>query len=95
MKLNELPAIEIAEKAGTVVDAQFNEIVRAVAEYVVNRPGPAAPEERPALVDALRGLLASLSRDPTEQELRAAAHEFTVRADRLSAKLARREDDDA
>lgn len=45
----------------------------------------AAQAQRPALVTAIRGLLASLSREPTEFELRAAAHEFTVMADRAAA----------
>lgn len=86
--------LEIAERAGTVVDAQFNEIVRAVVEYVVSNPDPTPAPTRPALVDAMRGLLASLNRDPTEQELRAAAHEFTVRADRLAVARTRGEDVD-
>jgi hypothetical protein len=51
-------------------------------------------QQRPALVTALRGLLASLSRQPTEFELRAAAHEFTVMADRAAA-AARAGGDDA
>lgn len=42
---------------------------------------PAEPTQRPALVPALHGLLASLSRQPTEFELRAAAHEFSVITD--------------
>lgn len=51
-------------------------------------------QQRPALVTALRGLLASLSRAPTEFELRAAAHEFTLMADRAAA-AARQGGDDA
>ena len=46
---------------------------------------PVEPPQRPALVTALRGLLASLQREPTEFELRAAAHEFTAQADRIAA----------
>ncbi|MGE0674826.1 MAG: hypothetical protein AB7O64_17410 [Methylibium sp.] len=42
----------------------------------------------------MRGLLASLQREPTEFELRAAAHEFTVMADRAAA-AARAGGDDA
>lgn len=52
------------------------------------------PAQRPALVTALRGLLASLQREPTEFELRAAAHECTVQADRIAAGRSRREDGD-
>lgn len=51
-------------------------------------------QQRPALVTALRGLLASLQREPTEFELRAAAHEFTLMADRAAA-AARAGGDDA
>ncbi len=58
-------------------------------DYLASRSAsPQAQAEqaqRPALVTALRGLLASLSRAPTEFELRAAAHEFTVMADRAAA----------
>lgn len=54
----------------------------------------AEPSSSPALVTALRGLLASLQREPTEFELRAAAHEFTVMADRAAA-AARAGGDDA
>lgn len=57
-------------------------------------PAAQAEQERPALVTALRGLLASLHRQPTEFELRAAAHEFTVQADRIAAGHSRREDGD-
>lgn len=56
--------------------------------------GVPAVQQRPALVTALQGLLASLSRQPTEFELRAAAHEFTVMADRAAA-AARQGGDDA
>lgn len=56
--------------------------------------GKQEPLQRPALVTALRGLLASLSRAPTEFELRAAAHEFTLMADR-AAVAARAGGDDA
>lgn len=55
---------------------------------------PVEPTQRPALVTALRGLLAALNREPTEFELRAAAHEFTVMADRAAA-AARNGGDDA
>lgn len=41
--------------------------------------------QRSAFVDALRGLVDSLQREPTEFELRAAAHELTVKADRIAA----------
>lgn len=69
--------------------------VELVAQFVAAPSAPAEqPQERPALVSALRGLLASLSRDQTEQELRAAAHEFTVRADRLAVARTRGEDVD-
>lgn len=50
--------------------------------------------ERPAFVSALRSLVDSLSRQPTEQELRAAAHELTVKADRIAASQRRVEDND-
>lgn len=53
-----------------------------------------ATQKRPALVTAMQGLLASLSRAPIEFELRAAAHEFTVLADRAAA-AARAGGDDA
>lgn len=56
---------------------------------------PVEPAQRPALVTALRGLLASLQREPTDFELRAAAHEFTVQADRIAAGRSRGEDGDA
>lgn len=41
-------------------------------------------ESPPALTQVLDGLLASLGREPTEAELRAAAHSLTVRADRIA-----------
>lgn len=78
--------LEIAEKAGTVVDQQFNEIVRSVVEYIVPKVSPPQAAARPSLVTALHGLLDSLNREPTEFELRCAAHEFTVRADRRAAR---------
>jgi len=37
-----------------------------------------------ALVQFLEGLLSTWGREPTEQELRAAAHALTVRADRIA-----------
>lgn len=54
----------------------------------------AAISQRPAFVSALRGLVDSLQREPTEFELRAAAHELTVKADRIAA-AARSGGDDA
>ncbi len=91
--------LEIARSVGMEVDQRFNQIVRMVAEYVVQEykaaPPPSADQPRPALVTALRGLLASLQREPTEFELRAAAHEFTVQADRVAAGRSRKEDGDA
>ena len=54
----------------------------------------AESSQRPAFVAAMRGLVASLHREPTEFELRAAAHEFTVMADRAAA-AARAGGDDA
>lgn len=66
--------------------------VRMLADIIKRATAVSSP--RPALVTALRGLLASLSREPTEFELRAAAHEFTVMADRAAA-AARAGGDDA
>lgn len=51
--------------------------------------------QRPAFSSALRGLVESLSRTPLTEELRFAAHELTVMADRISAKARRGEDEDA
>ena len=50
-------------------------------------PAPAAQPAMPepvALVQFLEGLLSTWGRPPTEQELRAAAHALTVRADRIA-----------
>ena len=91
--------LEIAEKVGTVVDAQFNEIVREVVQYMLlkNDSPPPVPEahQRSSFSSALRGLVESLSRTPIPEELRFAAHELTVMADRISAKARRGEDEDA
>ena len=76
--------LAIAEKVGTVVDAQSNEIVREVVQYVVqkNDAPPQVPDaqQRPAFSSALRGLVESLSRTPSPEELRFAAHEQIGRA---------------
>lgn len=48
----------------------------------------------PALVSFLEGLLRQLGREPTEAELRAAAHWLTVRADRAAAHLPKADHDD-
>lgn len=52
--------------------------------------GTLAPPKPAALVSLLDGLLASMGREPTEAELRAAAHMLTVRADKLAAGRERR-----
>lgn len=52
-----------------------------------NSPLPATARFTP-LVQFIDGLLASLGREPTEGELRAAAHALTVRADRIACAAA-------
>lgn len=57
--------------------------------------GPAAGFKPAALVQFLEGLIRSFGREPTEQELRAAAHALTVHADRIAAGQRREESGDA
>lgn len=83
----------VVNEAGAIT-ASFYTPGLPAGEYNVWLPGmPAAPGETSArpdpLVSALRGLLASLHRQPNEHELRAAAHEFTVLADRAAAEAHR------
>jgi len=73
----------------------FIEEVEKTALIAAGEAQSSQPSQRPAFVAALRGLVASLHREPTEFELRAAAHELTVKADRIAAGRARREDSDA
>lgn len=50
-------------------------------------PGDCLANQRPRpLVAFIDGLLLRLGREPTEAELRAAAHALTVRADRVARK---------
>lgn len=87
--------LEIAESVGMVVDQRFNKIVQAVVEHVVRQRDAAPPVTRDAFSSALRGLVESLNRKPLAEELRFAAHELTVMADRISARARRGEEDDA
>lgn len=78
-------------------EADYNRrkpIAWEAARRVAAGASPAAPAGAPfvALVQFIDGLLASLGREPTEAELRAAAHALTVRADRIAC--ARRSGDD-
>lgn len=65
-------------------DAQIVASLRALLPLPERDSTKPAAQQRPALVTALRGLLAALNREPTEFELRATAHEFTVMADRVA-----------
>lgn len=65
----------------------------AALEYAAEHLSSDWPERCQEIVRRARAALSE--RDPTEQELRAAAHEFTVRADRLAATSTRGEDVDA
>lgn len=70
--------VQIARRNGW--DLPF-ELVRDADSKVV---GVKQQPEHRALTQVLDGLLASLGREPTEAELRAAAHSLTVRADRIA-----------
>ena len=63
------------------------EVARRVAAGASPAAAPAAPADAQflALVQFLDGVLTQLGREPTEAELRAAAHALTVRADRAAA----------
>jgi hypothetical protein len=63
---------------------------RAITEL---EKGPAPPTRHVALVQFIDGLLVQLGRDPTEAELRAAAHALTVRADKLACSARRRDEE--
>lgn len=64
---------------------------RRVAAGTAAPAAPAGPHV--ALVQFIEGLLLQLGRQPTQDELRAAAHALTVRADRIACAAARGSDE--